>query len=581
MDDLFNEIENMIVAEGDDSENINTVKLYEFYNNENEFAIVMELGDNNLLKFLSKRNPFNVNEIRDILNQLNNTFKIMDENKLAHRDLKLENIILKQDNTGKNIFKIADYGLSKKLITLSKLTSKVGTLSFMAPEIIKSENYNLKCDLWSLGVIIYNLCFRVYPYDAKTEYALVNQIKKIGQKNFKKKGHIYLDNLISKLLVEDLNERLGWKEYFEHPFFKQVPNKNQIIIKIKVGENDRKGDQFKNIYFLQTDSEDKNINCNELNNENCEIYINNEKKPFSKYFKPNKEGIYEIKVIFKNKIQNCSYMFHKCNNIRAIDLSSFDTSNVTNMSYMFNECFRVEEINLDNLNGDNVTDMSYIFNKCNKLKKIEFPNSFNTPKLENIASMFHWCENLSEFIFPSSFQTDIVKNMKLLFGKCYNIKKIDLSNFNTEEVKDMSYMFAQCYSLEEIKIDSSKFKTDKVTNMTYMFSECSSLKKINLSSFNIENARHISYMFYNCEKLIEVDLSRTNNNKEANMSHMFDGCKSIQKINISTFKNINIMNNMFDNLSKSAKIYVNESCIKQYEYEFRAIDNPFFIYKNN
>ena len=84
-------------------------------------------------------------------------------------------------------------------------------------------------------------------------------------------------------------------------------------------------------------------------------------------------------------------------------------------------------------------------------------------------------------------------------------------------------------------------------------------------------------MFYNCEKLIEVDLSRTNNNKEVNMSHMFDGCKSIQKINISSFKNINIMNNMFDNLSISTKIFVNKSCIKKYESEFRAISNSFFI----
>ena len=95
---LFNEIENMKLIEGKNKENINTVKLYEYFNTEKDFCIVMDLCDINLFQILSNKKSnegFSEDEIYKILNQLNNTFKIMNENKLVHRDLKLQNILLK------------------------------------------------------------------------------------------------------------------------------------------------------------------------------------------------------------------------------------------------------------------------------------------------------------------------------------------------------------------------------------------------------------------------------------------------------------------------------------------------------
>ena len=103
---------------------------------------------------------FNSEEILEIMKQLNNTFRIMIENKIIHRDLKLENILIKEEN-GKNIIKLTDYGCSKRLISLSNYgnTQGVGTVIYMAPEILKGEEYNYKVDLWSIGIIIYSLYF--------------------------------------------------------------------------------------------------------------------------------------------------------------------------------------------------------------------------------------------------------------------------------------------------------------------------------------------------------------------------------------------------------------------------------------
>ncbi len=574
---LINEIKIMKIIK--DNNNENTVQYYECFETTNEFSIIMELCDKNLTKvFTEREETFNFEEIKELLMQLNNCFRIMNEKRLCHRDLKLDNILVKYDNDNKPIWKIADYGVSKQLASISKnFSTKTGTLWFMAPEILNQIPYKEKCDLWSLGILIYVLHFRKYPYQGDTEIAMIKQINTLGQKALKKSGNSKYDDLILKLLKADPNQRIGWQEYFDHPFFNSSPlaNNNYITIKLKVEKQNLRS---KKIYFLENSKQEDTQN-KELNETNIELYINDMQTIFNKYFEPTEEGEYEIKIIFKNQIKDCSYMFNKCNNIKRIDLSSFDSSNAMNMSYMFSECYNLNEIILNNLNTYNVKDMNHMFNKCYDLQKIDFPLSFNTQNLDNMSFMFHNCEKLLELNFSESFTTNNVTTMRGAFGKCFKLKNLDLINFNTEKVNDMSYMFDQCNNLEKIIINPSNFKTNNVTKMGRMFSECFSLKEIDLSSFNVENVRHMSFMFNNCNKLELVDLSRTKNNKEVNMTHMFDSCSNLRKINISLFR-VNDTKNlegMFDNLLKIEKIIVNSNDIQKYKKEFRNIDNHFYI----
>ena len=69
--------------------------------------------------------------------------------KIMHRDLKLENILLNNNLDAK----LSDFGVAKFMNNMEN--SCVGTPLYMAPEVKNDENYNEKCDIWSLGIIIY------------------------------------------------------------------------------------------------------------------------------------------------------------------------------------------------------------------------------------------------------------------------------------------------------------------------------------------------------------------------------------------------------------------------------------------
>ena len=224
---INNEIKHMKLIEGKNKSNVNAVKFYDSFNNNKELAIVMELCAENLLNNLIKRNkPFNPEEICFILKQLNNSFKIMSEKNLVHRAINLENILIKYSNEGNPIYKLKlteDSILLTDIENEQKYPNSNEKQNYFAPEILEKKNYNEKCDLWSLGIVIFVLSFQEFPYQGDNEEEILNNINKIGQ-NFESTSNQILDDLIQNLLKVDINERFGWNEYFNHSFFNSNTN---------------------------------------------------------------------------------------------------------------------------------------------------------------------------------------------------------------------------------------------------------------------------------------------------------------------------------------------------------------------
>ena len=144
----------------------------------------------------------------------------------------------------------------------------------------------------------------------------------------------------------------------------------QINLVVEVNENDK----GKDIYFLnnistipEEERQKKNIHdLLEINEYNTDLFINGEKCKFKKYIKHMNEKIkeYYIQLIFKYDflINDCSYMFYKCQNISFIDLSKFDTSKTIYMNNMFYGCTNLETIKLSLLfNTERVTSMEKMF----------------------------------------------------------------------------------------------------------------------------------------------------------------------------------------------------------------------------
>ena len=200
----------------------NSVKIIDYYDTEKEFIIIMELCDETLLDILCRtKDGFNAEQIKNVLLQLNNTFKMMNKYNISHRDIKLNNILVKYLNKDKTKYKIllSDYGVSNHLNSFTQYHTHVGTKLIMAPEILDNKPYNNKCDLWSLGIIIYQLYTKEYPYHSPVEKGILEQIENKGKKVLTVIKDENLKDLLSKLLEKNPKKRISWKDYFNHPFF--------------------------------------------------------------------------------------------------------------------------------------------------------------------------------------------------------------------------------------------------------------------------------------------------------------------------------------------------------------------------
>lgn len=93
---------------------------------------------------------------------------------ITHRDMKPENILLVSPDMDNFDIKIADLGFAQKFDKKTGLDLVLGTPLYMAPELVKHEIYSEKVDVWSLGVITYQLLCGKTPFDAKN-------IKRINQ----------------------------------------------------------------------------------------------------------------------------------------------------------------------------------------------------------------------------------------------------------------------------------------------------------------------------------------------------------------------------------------------------------------
>ncbi|XP_010224119.1 PREDICTED: serine/threonine-protein kinase 33, partial [Tinamus guttatus] len=160
------------------------IHLEEVYETPKRMYLVMELcEDGELKKILHSKGHFTENETRHIIRSLASAIAYLHKKDIVHRDLKLENILVKSSdideaNEMKLNIKVTDFGLAVQKAGGSVFQSICGTPMYMAPEVISAHDYSQQCDVWSIGVIMYMLLCGEPPFIASLEEKLFELIRK-------------------------------------------------------------------------------------------------------------------------------------------------------------------------------------------------------------------------------------------------------------------------------------------------------------------------------------------------------------------------------------------------------------------
>ncbi|XP_016886847.1 MAP kinase-interacting serine/threonine-protein kinase 1 [Cynoglossus semilaevis] len=242
---VFREVETLYQCQG----NKNILELFHFFEDSTCFYLVFEkLRGGSILTHIQNRKHFDELEASKVVRDIALALDFLHTKGIAHRDLKLENILCEFPNQVSPV-KICDFDLGSGVklssactpITTPELTTPCGSAEYMAPEVVEvftdeASFYDKRCDLWSLGVILYILLSGSPPFTGhcgtdcgwdrgetcRTCQSNLFESIQQGKYEFPDKDWSHITDkakdLISKLLVRDATLRLSAAEVLNHPW---------------------------------------------------------------------------------------------------------------------------------------------------------------------------------------------------------------------------------------------------------------------------------------------------------------------------------------------------------------------------
>lgn len=203
----------------------NIIKVYEFFNTENEFFIISELcPGGELFDRIIKTKYLSESIAAHVMKQLLSAIMFCHKNGIIHRDLKPENILIESySEKDKDLFNIQviDFGTGEIFRDNTMLKKQIGTPYYIAPEVLNNK-YNEKCDLWSCGVIMYILLCGCPPFYGKNDEEIFTSVRS-GCFSFSHKVWNEISDsakdLIAKLLETDIDKRLSAEKALKHKWF--------------------------------------------------------------------------------------------------------------------------------------------------------------------------------------------------------------------------------------------------------------------------------------------------------------------------------------------------------------------------
>ncbi|KAM4577954.1 serine/threonine-protein kinase ULK1a isoform 1-T1 [Fundulus diaphanus] len=204
----------------------NIVRLLDYQEMGGCIYLIMEYcNGGDLAEYLQTKGTLSEDTIRVFLQQMARAMKVLQSKGILHRDLKPQNILLchregRRSGSVNTSIKIADFGFARHLQINAMAATLCGSPMYMAPEVIMSQNYDAKADLWSLGTIVYQCLTGKAPFHASSpqELRLFYESNETLLPSIPKETSANLRHLLLGLLQRNQRERMRFEEFFHHPF---------------------------------------------------------------------------------------------------------------------------------------------------------------------------------------------------------------------------------------------------------------------------------------------------------------------------------------------------------------------------
>jgi serine/threonine protein kinase len=204
------------------------IKLYNHYEDDENFYLIMHCaGKGQLYSQLKRMKRLDERTVAQYMREVFSAVKYLHSLKppIIHRDIKPENVLLDSDGRAK----LADFGWSNFYDENKKRETYCGTPEYLAPEMVTKSGHNEAIDIWSLGILMFELLAGrppfVYKGDPSALYADIRALKIKWTDDFP----MMAKNLISKVLKVKPSERLTITEIMDHPWFKDTPLLRPIL----------------------------------------------------------------------------------------------------------------------------------------------------------------------------------------------------------------------------------------------------------------------------------------------------------------------------------------------------------------
>jgi serine/threonine protein kinase len=191
----------------------NIAKLKEFFQSDENFYLILEYCAGGDLSHRIKSGDISEDIACKYMKQLANALFYLKNRNIIHRDLKPQNILLTVDL---QTIKITDFNFARELYENDLAQTMCGSPLYMAPEIISGGTYTVKSDLWSVGLILYEMVYGKSPYSDAVN--IMDLLKKINTKNIKYSNSVSFEcnDLLRRLLQKKPKDRCNWDDFFTH-----------------------------------------------------------------------------------------------------------------------------------------------------------------------------------------------------------------------------------------------------------------------------------------------------------------------------------------------------------------------------